>query len=234
MKSKGLSFGVSLIVMVLAAPQVMAQAAAPQAPQTPARDGVAAGGPGGRNFALPMEAGKAVATVATNTVVASELGLTEAQLALLKAGLDAVKVRQALAVQRLAEEVAEVLTDAQIASDLSLTAAQQLLIKQKMTADLIRKAFTPQQIEELSRAAGAGGMASAAMDSIRQRMMQYDKNGDGQLSEEERRAAFQDFGNRRRGGQGGAQGGGQGGAQGGQPFRRQGDAGGARGTGGNK
>ncbi len=36
------------------------------------------------------------------------------------------------------------------------------------------------------------------MDAARQRMMQYDKDGDGQLSDEERRAAFQEFGNWRR------------------------------------
>jgi predicted transcriptional regulator len=194
----------------------------PAAAQPPARGGPGTeAGPGGGRFGLAQAgtAGKTVVSVATNPAVALELGLSAAQVSSLKAGLDAAKVREALDLRRLADMVVDVLTDSQVAASLNLTAAQQLLIKQKMTPDLIRKTFTPQQVEELSRAAGAAGatgMALAASDVIRQRMMQYDKNGDGQLSDEERRAAFQDFGFRGRNGQDGDQGGRQrGGRQGG-------------------
>lgn len=203
-----LTFGLSCLL----AGAVCAQEIAPAAVQPPARGNPGTeAGPGGGRFGLAQAgtAGKTVVSVATNPAVALELGLTAAQVSALKAGLDAAKVREALDLRRLADMVVDVLTDSQVAASLNLTAAQQLLIKQKMTPDLIRKAFTPQQVEELSRAAGAAGatgMALAASDVIRQRMMQYDKNGDGQLSDEERRAAFQDFGFRGRNGQDGGQG----------------------------
>lgn len=195
MQDKTLSLGVILTATVMTVFPAVAQQRTP----APRGGGPQMGGPDGGGRAAPAEAmGKAVVAVATNNLVISELGLTPEQVALLKAGLDVAKVQEALAAQRLAETVAAVLTDPAVAMDLKLTAAQKLLIREKMTAALVHKALTPQQIEELARATGVG-MARAAMDAMRQRMMQYDKDGDGQLSEAERREAFQELGNRRRG-----------------------------------
>jgi hypothetical protein len=191
---------------------------------------------------MPDSTGRTVVSVATNATVATELGLTEKQLAALKAGLDSEKVRRAVEAQRLAELVAAVLTDAKIAADLGVTEAQQKVIKQGMTAALIQKAFSPDEISRLARSVSPGGMMRDRFEVFRQqfqqggaggpaggtgpggsqrgalteRMKQYDTDGDGQLSDTERRAAFQNLGGGRFGGRG-ARGGGQGPRGGGQP-----------------
>ena len=123
---------------------------------------------------------KAVVSVATNATVAAELGLTEKQLAALRSGVDAEKVRRAQSAQRLAELVVSVLTDPKIAADLGLTQGQQQVIKQGMTAALIEKAFSPEEIERLSQSAGPGGMIRERMDAMRQQWQQGGRTGNGQ------------------------------------------------------
>ncbi len=164
-------------------------------PEPPPAENRPQGGRGmGRGPAFQAETtGKAVAAVATNAAVAGELGLTEAQVAVIAAGLDAQKVRLALEVQRLAETVTTVLTDPRIAADLNLTEGQKLVIRQKMTAELLLKTLTAEQVADLGRAASPMGAVSVAMDAMRSRAMQFDADGDGQLSEPERHAAREAF-----------------------------------------
>ena len=157
-----------------------------------AQEGV---GSGGRRPGAMADLGRmrgsmtdAVAGVATNPAVAKAIGLTDEQVTSLKAKLNADKMRTALAAARLAEALTTLLSDAQIATDLGLTEAQRAAVK-NVSPDLLKQALSPKEIEELDRALAGGILADGAMRAFGDRLKQFDKDGDGQLSEQEREAA---------------------------------------------
>ncbi len=154
---------------------------------------------------------EAVATVANNEAVAKAIGLTTDQRGSLKEKLNAEKMRAALSAARLAEAMTAVLTDPAIAKDLGLTDAQVNAVKQAMAPALIKNALTPQEIERLVRSLTIGAMGGAGMRDMQDRMKEFDKDGDGQISEAERQAARDAW--RQRGGERGGE---RGGARGGE------------------
>ena len=160
--------------------------------QTPAA-GVRPPGDPVRRAPLVESTATAVARVVSNSVVFAELGLADAQLALLGKALTAENVRLALSARNLAETVAAILSDRQVAADLGLTEAQRAAVRQKMTAELIRKAFPAEEINAMARDAAGGAMADAAVETFRQRWQRYDTDGDGQVSQAERETAFRDM-----------------------------------------
>lgn len=203
---RGSAVAASVVAMVVAG-QVLAQGPGGEGQR---RRGEGAGWP------RPEEAThETVATVVSNAVIAKAIGLTGEQTASLKDKLNPEKIKTALAAERLAQTIVTVLSDGDIALDLGLTAAQREAVKTKITAALIREAFSAEEIDELSRAASGRGQIEARMRGMRDRMMQeYDKDGDGQLSEEER-GAVRDAWTRGRGGdQGGERAAGRGGERG--------------------
>lgn len=178
----------------------------------------------------------AVAAVVTNDAVAKALGLTAEQRGIVRQKLNAGQVPVILASVRLAEAVSAILSDPAVAKDLGLTEAQVSAVKQSLTPALVRQALPPQEIERLARSLTTGAAAGAAARVIQDRMREFDKDGDGQLSEQERQAARDAW--RQRGGfqRGGPQGGGQrrGGQQGGGPQGGVAPGGGAQGQGGQR
>jgi hypothetical protein len=179
----------------------------------------------------------AVAAVVTNDAVAKTLGLTAEQRGIINEKLKAGQVPVILAAVRLAEAVTAILSDPKVAKDLGLTEVQVNAVKQTVTPALIKQALTPQEIERLARSLTTGAAAGAVSRVLQDRMREFDKDGDGQLSDQERQAAMEAFrqrmgaqgrpgGGMQRGQRGGQRGGERGGQRGGQ---RGGERGGQRG-----
>ena len=102
----------------------------------------------------------------------------------------------------------------------------------------LKALLTPEQQEALpeqrgGRGGGGGGWGGGASEEQRAEFMKrFDKDGDGELSDEERQSMIEEF-RGGRGGQGGGRGG-QGGGQGGQGGGRGGQGGGRGGQGGGR
>ncbi len=163
----------------------------------------------------------AIATVVTNDAVAKAIGLTAEQRNVLREKLDAEQVAAILAAVRLSEAVTAILADAALVTQLGLTEEQVKALRQNLTPELLRKVMKPLELERLARGlttgATAGAMArfmqerapgmGAAQGALTERMKEFDKDGDGQLSAEERQAAMDAWRQRRvRPRDGGAQG----------------------------
>lgn len=131
-----------------------------------------------------------VIAVVTNETVAKAIGLTDGQREALREKLNADKVRTALAAATLAEAVAVVLADPVIAAELELTAAQTNAARQTITPALIRQVLSPREIERAARSLTIGAWTGGEMTrALQERFREFDRDGDGRLSEEEIQAA---------------------------------------------
>lgn len=158
------------------------------------------GGEGEQMRPMMSAADEALEALLSNATVAAEIGLTDEQNAALKDKLSADAVRTAAAARQLADFAVSVLTDPDVAADLGLTEAQQDAVKEKLTAALVKRALSAEQIGSLANAVSAGVRMGAMQRAMGERFRQFDRDGDGRLSDEERDAMRQSWGRGREGG----------------------------------
>jgi hypothetical protein len=136
-------------------------------------------------------AGETALSVLTNATVAAALELSPEQVKAVHAELTADLARDIVTADLVARTVAAVLADPAVAGKLKLTEKQVAAARAKLTGELIRRAYTAPQIGELARGLTSGlrggrGMAQEVFQRI-------DKDGDGNISQEEREAARDAF-----------------------------------------
>lgn len=156
------------------------------------------GPPSGRGMSSP---GDVIKDFIANPAVVAAVKLTPAQVAAARS-LDSATAKTALAASFLSNLLASVMADADVVAKLGLTPEQVTALRTTVTPALIKRALTAQQIDELMRSILAPGMGRMGQGgavpggAMSDRVREFDKDGDGQISASERAAAREAMGRR--------------------------------------